>query len=61
MVCKYGIRTNSPRCSVLLRTSFCFLQVNQQKHVGMVYTNNKLLLTDLQTFLVETIPHCVFD
>ena len=38
---KYGIRTNSRCCSVLLKTSFCFLQVNQQKHVGMVSTNNK--------------------
>ena len=34
------IRTNSPCCSVLLWTSFCFLQVNQQKYVGMVSTNN---------------------
>ena len=38
--------------------TFCFLQVNQQEHVGMVSTNNMLLSTDLQTFLVETIPHC---
>ena len=31
---------NSPCCSVLLLTSFCFLQINQQKRVGMVSTDN---------------------
>ena len=35
-----NIRTNSPCCSVLPWTSFCFLQVNQQKRAGMVSTNN---------------------
>ena len=37
------IRTNSPYCSVLLWTSFCFLQVNQQKRAEMVSTNNNVL------------------
>ena len=37
---KSDVRTNSTCCSVLLCTSFCFLQVNQQKHVGMLSTNN---------------------
>ena len=35
------IRTNTPCCSVLPWTSFCFLQVNQQKHAGMISTYNK--------------------
>ena len=30
----------SPCCSILLLTSFCFLQINQQKRVGMVSTDN---------------------
>ena len=37
---KSDIRTNSPCCSVLLRASFYFLQVNQQECVGMVSANN---------------------
>ena len=37
---KSDIRTNSPCCSVLLWTSFCFPQVNRQKRVWMVSTNN---------------------
>ena len=37
---KSDIRTNSPCCNVLLWSSFCFLQVNQQKRIGMVNTNN---------------------
>ena len=37
---KSDIRTSSPYCSVLLWTSFCFLQVNQQKRVKMFSTNN---------------------
>ena len=36
---KSDIRTNSPCCSLLLWISFCFLQVNQGKCVGMVSTN----------------------
>ena len=32
--------SNSPCSSVLLWTSFCFLQVNHQKHVRVVSTNN---------------------
>ena len=36
---KPDIRTNNLCCSVLLWTSFCFLQVNQQKRVGLVSTN----------------------
>ena len=34
------IRTNSSCSNVLLWASFCFLEVSQQKHVGMVSTNN---------------------
>ena len=34
------IRTNSSCCNVLLWASFCFLEVSQQKHVGMVSINN---------------------
>ena len=34
------IRKNSSCCNVLLWASFCFLEVSQQKHVGMVSTNN---------------------
>ena len=37
---KSDIRAYSACCSVLLWTSFCFLQVNQQSCVGMVSTNN---------------------
>ena len=47
-----------------LWTRFCFLEVNLQKHVVMVSTNNvqnKLPWPDLQMFLIETIPHYVFD
>ena len=36
---KSGIRTSSLCCNVLRWTSFCFLQLNQQKRVGMVSTN----------------------
>ena len=39
---KSDIRTNSRGCSVLLWTSFYFLQVNQQKRVGMVSANNMI-------------------
>ena len=34
------IRTNSSCSNILLWASFCFLEVSQQKHVGMVSTNN---------------------
>ena len=34
------IRTNSSCSNVLLWASFCFLEVSQQKHVGMVSINN---------------------
>ena len=34
------IRKNSSCCNVLLWASFCFLEVSQQKHVGMVSINN---------------------
>ena len=34
------IRLNSPCCRVLICISFCFLQVNQQKYIGMVSLNN---------------------
>ena len=37
---KVWYQKNSPCCSVLLWTSFCFLQVSQQKLVGMVSTSN---------------------
>ena len=37
---KSDIRRNSPGCSVLLPTNFCFMQVNQQERVGMVSANN---------------------
>ena len=36
----FDIGTNSSCCSVLLWTSFDFQPVNQQKHTGMVSTNN---------------------
>ena len=52
------VRMNNPCCSVLLWISFCLLQVNHQKRVGMVSTYN-ILWTDLKTSLGETIPHCV--
>ena len=59
---KFDIRTNSPCCSVLLWISFFFLQVNQQKGAGMVSTNNITYSDQIyKPFLVETIPHCVFD
>ena len=59
---KSEIRTNSPCCSVLLWISFCFLQVNQQKGAGMVSTNNATYSEQIyKPYLVETIPHCVFD
>ena len=45
----------TPCCRVLLWTSFCFLQVNQQKRVGLASTN--ITNSDIQTFLIETIPH----
>ena len=32
------IRTNNPCCSILLWTSFYYLQVNKQEHIGMVST-----------------------
>ena len=44
----------------ILWTNFCFLQVYQKKYIGMVYANNNvksILWGDLQTVLVETIPH----
>ena len=49
------IRTNTPCCHILL--GCCFLQVNRQKRVRMVPTNNveKKTLTRLKTS-VETIP-----
>ena len=37
---KVWYQKNSPCCSVLLWTSFCILQVSQQKLVGMVSTSN---------------------
>ena len=43
---KSDIRTNSPYCNVLIWTSFCFLQVNQQKHVGIASTINNVIWTD---------------
>ena len=59
---KSDIRTKNPCCSVLLWTSFCFQQVNQQKCIGIVSANKvKVLWTALQIFSVETISHCVFD
>ena len=36
----YDIKTNSPCFNILHWTSFWFLQVNQQKRVWMVSTNN---------------------
>ena len=48
----------------LLWTSFYFMHVNQQERVGMVSTNNMYRTysrKDLQTLLVETIAHHVFD
>ena len=60
---KSDISTNSPCCTVLLRTSFSFLQVNQQKRVEMVFTNNIKYSEQIcrSTFFVEIIPHYVFD
>ena len=40
---------------------FCFLQVNQQKGVEMVSTNNIIYPEQIYKRLVEIIPHCVFD
>ena len=37
--------------------SFCFVKVNRQKPVGMGSTN--ICIEHIQTFLTETIPHCV--
>ena len=37
---KVSYQKNSPCCSVFLWRSFCFLQVNQQKRVGMISTSN---------------------
>ena len=66
-------KVNSPKKfprDCLINVATCFFayhsnSANQQKHVGMVSTNNVwrsiILLPDIQTFLVETIPHYVFD
>ena len=37
-----GVRTNSLCRNILLLTSFCFLQVNQQKRITMISTSNVL-------------------
>ena len=58
---KSYIKTNSLCCSVLFWTSFCFLQVNQQKRGGMVSTNNiNIPWTDLQTFFSRNHPTLCF-
>ena len=57
---KSDIRTNSPCCSVLLWISvvfvFCRL-INKNVSEWFLLICN-MLWTNLQTFLVETIPHC---
>ena len=40
---------------------FCFLQVNQQKRVGMVSTNITYSEQIYKLFKVKTIPDCVFN
>ena len=57
---KSDVRTNSTCCSVLLCTSFCFLQVNQQKHVGMLSTNNIMYSEQISKYFWQKPFHIVF-
>ena len=57
---KSDITTSSPCCSVLLWTGFCFLQVNQRKHVGMVSTNNKHTLNRSTNLFSKNHPTLYF-
>ena len=57
---KSDIRTNSHCYSVLLWTSFCFLQINQQQRVGMVSANNMTNSEQIYKLFYQKPSHILF-
>ena len=46
-------RTNNHCCNILLSTSFCFLQLNQQKRVRMLANNNAFILIMVSLHIIS--------